>query len=375
MSNGESDERPGSLDDRVVEILASGVTSEALRKEIREWIMILTGGGLAALAIGFYTVATHLNGVATTSAQIAAEAAARGVVEKSEELDQALARYQESGRALSRENGKLEERQGAVSKLLEQLETLTHEASNLKKKLDDDVVSARQLGADLTALLASDTGEWTKKAEIINGTITALEGPGAGAITVRLQDIVTALQEDLKNRVEAPVGTILPYYGSRNSLPSDGAWLVCDGETPTTDALRQHLEGLKAPDPHFTPNPHFTPDLRGMFLRGMDWGKTWKPGEDVVRGDVVQGRKAGDYQKDALGPHTFLFRARKAGDTVNSFADAKGLSHWAWTTYFFTPQENPLYAEARAFLGDKGVRFDEETRPKNVAVLWIIKAK
>ena len=143
-----------------------------------------------------------------------------------------------------------------------------------------------------------------------------------------------------------PVGTIA-IWGSYN-IP-DG-WLECNGQGFNTGAFTQ----LAAIYPSGT-----VPDFRGAFLRGLDRG---------IGRDVDSGRGVLSYQDDALQNHTHIAGTETAlhdgvpnsptrntpgGEEVRQYADRTGDVNTAWG----------------------GARVSSETRPKNFAVIYIIKAR
>ncbi|PIJ49344.1 hypothetical protein BV501_12965, partial [Erwinia sp. OAMSP11] len=143
-----------------------------------------------------------------------------------------------------------------------------------------------------------------------------------------------------------PVGTIA-IWGSYN-IP-DG-WLECNGQGFNTGAFTE----LAAIYPSGT-----VPDFRGAFLRGLDRG---------IGRDVDSGRGLLSYQNDALQNHTHIAGTETAlhdgvpnsptrntpgGEEVRQYADRTGDVNTSWG----------------------GARVSSETRPKNFAVIYIIKAR
>jgi microcystin-dependent protein len=120
-------------------------------------------------------------------------------------------------------------------------------------------------------------------------------------------------------------------------------WLYCNGATyPTTTypalyaAIGRTYTGTSVPSTSFQ-----VPDLRGQFLRGWDNRST---------GGVDNGRVFGSFQNDEFKSHT------------HSYIDNKASGFGLTTTGFS--------AEQAAQTGATG---GSETRPKNVALLPIIK--
>lgn len=171
------------------------------------------------------------------------------------------------------------------------------------------------------------------------------------------------------------VGTIVPYGGTiKDSPPGQPhqvheGWLFCNGAAldrkEYEDLYKVLGVAFGAPDG----DSFNLPDLRGRFLRGVDHGK--------VRDPNAQSREASNV-------------GGNEGDKVGSVQDDAFASH-------FHPLEKPIYEHYRSFMGmggsdrtlksSKGTKKSKEwtakteetggyeTRPKNIYVNWIIKAR
>lgn len=143
-----------------------------------------------------------------------------------------------------------------------------------------------------------------------------------------------------------PVGTIA-IWGS-TSIPS--GWLECNGQAFNKSAYTELA--TKYPSGQ-------VPDFRGVFLRGLDRGA----GRDT---DTSRGILS--YQQDTLQNHTHIAgtetslhdnvpgsptRNTPGGEEVRTYADRTGDVNTLWG----------------------GARISSETRPKNTAVIYIIKAQ
>jgi microcystin-dependent protein len=139
---------------------------------------------------------------------------------------------------------------------------------------------------------------------------------------------------------ELPSG-VVQWFAS--STPPTG-WLYCNGQTlPTASypslyaAIGRTYTGTSVPSTSFQ-----VPDLRGQFLRGWD---------NRASGGVDSGRVFGSFQNDEFKQHQHTYyRSNKGG---------YGLT----TTGFSSEQEAPTFNNPGG----------SETRPKNVALLPIIK--
>lgn len=152
----------------------------------------------------------------------------------------------------------------------------------------------------------------------------------------------TAAQTGAENYAAAlmPAGVVLPFAGA--TAPS--GFLLCDGSSflratyPALFAVVGTTYGA-ADANHFN-----VPDLRGEFIRGLDNGRNVDPG-----------RALGSAQADALKSHTHGFTdAVGYGDT---HAPGSGGADWTGTKTSQTTATG-----------------DTETRPRNVAMNYIIKA-
>ncbi|MBK4366994.1 shufflon system plasmid conjugative transfer pilus tip adhesin PilV, partial [Enterobacter hormaechei] len=143
-----------------------------------------------------------------------------------------------------------------------------------------------------------------------------------------------------------PVGTIAIWGAT--ALPT--GWLECNGQafnkTTFTELAAYYPSGR-------------VPDFRGVFLRGLDRG---------AGRDTDSGRGILTYQQDTLQNHTHIAgtetslhdnvpgsptRNTPGGEEVRTYADRTGDVNTLWG----------------------GARISSETRPKNTAVIYIIKAQ
>lgn len=139
-----------------------------------------------------------------------------------------------------------------------------------------------------------------------------------------------------------PPGSIIAYGGD---APPDG-WLHCNGQavSRTTYAALFAAIGTRfgAGNGSTTFN---VPDLRGEFLRGWDAGR-----------GVDSGRSLGSAQGDAFRSHTHT--------SFSVFQSASQSGDWT------TSSSLPSFHRTSANTGATG---GAETRPRNVAVMYLIK--
>jgi phage-related tail fiber protein len=159
------------------------------------------------------------------------------------------------------------------------------------------------------------------------------------------------------------IGIILPYGGATE--PGDG-WLFCDGRALSRAEYQKLYDvigaNFGAPD-----DQHFNlPDLRGRFVRGVDYSAGRDPDAKDRKADKpggYDGDKVGSIQEDAFKKHDH----QTARNQINS--------------QYQLGTSNKRYSGGG---GDKfggggdlvtGYKGGAETRPKNIYVNWIIKAQ
>jgi len=136
-----------------------------------------------------------------------------------------------------------------------------------------------------------------------------------------------------------PVGTIISYGGKADSFPP--GWLPCDGSTFDQDQYPDLYVALG--------NTNTVPDLGGYFLRGLDpSGKVDPDGA---------GRDTLSVQEDEFAGHTHDIQSMATyGNDPYKGGDPPGVP-WC---------EDLAGAQTTTNTGGN------ETRPKNVAVLYLI---
>jgi microcystin-dependent protein len=210
-------------------------------------------------------------------------------------------------------------------------------------------VGAAQLGAGAvtTAKLADAA---VTAAKIADAAATAAKIADAAVTTAKLADgAVTAAKLAAGVMPDGvPAGTVVAFAGS--AAPS--GWLVCNGAaiSRTTYAALFAAIGTAhgAGDGATTFN---LPDLRGEFIRGLDGGR------GVDSGRVLGSAQAGEVQshghalRSGSGNIAFM---NETTPVMGATSSGGGLG--GWTT------------------GQIAATGGSETRPRNVALLYIIKA-
>jgi microcystin-dependent protein len=195
-----------------------------------------------------------------------------------------------------------------------------------------------------------------------------------------------------------PVGGIVPYAGFVNSGNIPPGWLVCDGRAvsstqyPALYAALNTAWGDGSTGAESGPDKNFNlPDLRGMFLRGLDAGRGMDPdasGRTAAAtggntGDMVgtvqgEGFKSHDHHVNLTtstdGNHDHKMTGDGAngigggssgGDLVIHNDDGVENHGHRWTGY--------AGSHNHTVVGDTDLKGGNETRPKNAAVVYLIK--
>lgn len=175
-------------------------------------------------------------------------------------------------------------------------------------------------------------------------------------------------------RTAVPMGSIVAYW--HDGVAPDG-WLMCDGKAIPRKAIYKPLGALIGPR---------TPDLRGMFLRGAGQNKKKElkythPGERQVGSPqshttALPSETPLEIAKDGRHSHGSTAKSKKPVVIFQAHSDAQDRSvpHAAKRAFYCKEIEIDV-----TIAKDKGHSHpvtggDEETRPNNYAVNFIIKA-
>lgn len=213
----------------------------------------------------------------------------------------------------------------------------------LKARVDQllgKVVSATETVAGLSKLAT--------KAQVLAGT------DEANVVTpARLADAMASFGMPLTGMIVAFGGTLAP-----------GGWLMCNGAVVSRTAFPQLFEVLGTSFGAGDGTTTFRlPDLRGEFLRGADAGR-----------GIDAGRGLGSAQDHALQRHNHRLRTDN-GLAGSDFSIPDNIWHRGGFNSY--PQSNAppavTYSDGTDDGGDSGGTWANETRPRNVAVNFIIK--
>ena len=141
-----------------------------------------------------------------------------------------------------------------------------------------------------------------------------------------------------------PPGTIVAYWGT--AIPT--GWLLCDGSGIPAGVAYDKLRALIGAN---------VPDLRGIFLRGAGQNAN---GGFQYGGDA--GRTVGSGQGDDFKSHAHTLDDYTFAESYNG--------NWGWYGSGKTDTDN---GPMDPYRHDTFATGGEETRPKNIAVNWIIK--
>lgn len=157
-----------------------------------------------------------------------------------------------------------------------------------------------------------------------------------------------------------PIGTIVPYAGSKLTGYAGGGWYFCDGsalsrtEYPELYAAIGTMWGVGDGSTTFN-----VPDMRGMFMRGWSNDGNDDPDKDkrvARKPGGSTGNAVGSYQADEIVAH------KHAGvETWNSNYSYE----WGTDVESGVANKNGISSSTGG----------SETRPKNVNVMYIIKLK
>lgn len=147
------------------------------------------------------------------------------------------------------------------------------------------------------------------------------------------------------SNVVIPVPTNIPIGGiimwGATLVPAN--WLECNGDA---------FSSITYPDLAAVYGTNL-PDLRGVFVRGLNRGKT-------VNGDPDVNRAILSYQADAYQQHSHT--TAEGGFQTNIFGGS----------YYTSSNANPSNQRAAQTTSTAGT--STETRPKNVALMYIVRA-
>lgn len=157
----------------------------------------------------------------------------------------------------------------------------------------------------------------------------------------------------------APLGSILPYLG----VSAPPGYLPCYGQTISSTSFPDLVEFLNPGG-----STAVIPDMRGEFLRGWDDGR----GVDL-------GRQIRSAQDQSLQAHNHYLPTGSSSTSKpyptlpDNLWVSQNVNFTPTSTTEVTTYPNRNYENRGGEVGNVGT-FSEETRPRNIAVLYCIKA-
>ncbi|MBO1350518.1 MAG: tail fiber protein [Hormoscilla sp. GUM202] len=188
---------------------------------------------------------------------------------------------------------------------------------------------------------------------------------GAAIAILLAVTLIFGTQVNSARASEVPIGTIMAYggetKGSAASTLQNQGWLVCDGQEFTiADYEKLYLTIGTYYGTASTPGKFKVPDLRGRFVRGVDYGTGRDPDAASRTASAAGGNKGdlvGSYQDDEFkSHHHFVMQSDDRADNSSTARTGAGQD---------SNDPTPATSDAGG----------NETRPKNIYVNWIIKAK
>lgn len=244
-------------------------------------------------------------------------------------------------------NEKFPELEAEISRQLADLENrINVQISSLKQ----DMATLKQDVADLKRYVDQQVKTLKDQIDTVQSNVTQLR-----------QDFDVAVRQingridDLEPRL-VPIGAIIPWPGQ---TPPPG-WLECNGQLFNTGTNPKLYNVL---------GTNSVPDYRGIFLRG------WAHGSGAYDPDA--GRALGSVQGDALAAHEHRLQMAYENGDVPAGSEVVAVNQPSGRVGYELPGANKndnaiikLPTSVSKALADGG---GPETRPKNIAVMYVIK--
>lgn len=203
------------------------------------------------------------------------------------------------------------------------------------------------------------------------------------------------IQENAIRQIsQMPVGSVVAFAGSASQIPAD--WLLCAGQAlhkadyPELYAVLGITHGAGYNAQSLPTGDFNVPDYRGLFLRGVDLGRGLDPGRDKRQAAAIGGAAG-----DTIGSIQASSTALPQNPWVLSLAGEHDHRNEAYNNLVYAngrevaPVQNTinkLWGDAPNLSNSRPMRpagehthavsgGDAETRPINVSVYWIIKAR
>ena len=167
--------------------------------------------------------------------------------------------------------------------------------------------------------------------------------------------------------INYPVGSVIAYSGDSSTV-QDGSWMLCDGEEISREEYAGLFDVIGTSWGQGDGERTFElPDLRGVFLRGTDYGANRDPDtHDRFNGRNLPG-EVGSFQPDAFQAHHHITRFTPNGQRSGNNSSNYGIGA--------IEGERDGVGEPSMMEGFGEIRYSSETRPVNAYVNWLIKVR
>lgn len=243
-------------------------------------------------------------------------------------------------------NEKFPELEAEIARLLQELEARINQQLTVIRQ---DITNLQQSVADLKRYVDQKVLELKQEIQGVRSDLNQLRQDFDSAIAQ-----VNGRIDDLEPRL-VPIGAVIPWPGA---TPPNG-WLECNGQVFNT-GQNPKLYGVLA--------RNTVPDYRGLFLRG------WAHGSPAY--DEQPNRGLGSIQEDSLKAHEHYLQMVYQNASIPAGASIISGPYPAGTVGYELSGANKsdnyiirLPLSTTKAMSEGGV----ETRPKNAAVMYIIK--
>ena len=242
----------------------------------------------------------------------------------------------------------------------------SHETLNASKSYTDTAIAGLAGTApetldtlqELAAALGNDPNFATTVLNQIGQKVDKVTGKGLSTndYTTEEKNQLAALLK----KVEVPVGSVEAFAGVKAKIPE--GWMLCDGRTLLRADYPELFDAISTTFGYTTSANFKIPDLRGEFIRGFSDGKS----------GIDTGRSFGSAQADAFQGHWHKIGYDSDDDWFAGYTSG-GNGH-GWGAGY--GQQYLSARDAKADASNHGTpRTASETRPRNIALNYIIKVK
>ncbi len=236
------------------------------------------------------------------------------------------------------------------------------------KSLESQYVMLRKhkvfafIGGVFAFVVASGIISYVAALSTIQGTAGKKSMQLIQANATKSSEMVTEMQW-----INYPIGSIIAYAGDSSTIENT-AWRLCDGSEVSRKEFQKLFEIIGTSWGSGDGEVTFElPDLRGVFLRGADYGANKDPGaHDRFNGRNLPG-EVGSFQPDAFQAHQHITRFTPNNQRTGNNSSNYGIGP--------TIGERDGVGEPSMLEGFGEVRYAAETRPINAYVNWLIKVR